>query len=80
MTTENNTPESDLDAALDALARSADPEADAVVEDALEIDQPTEADAAATAIAESTADGEAAADADADSEDPYAAFKRELRI
>ncbi|PII82267.1 transcription termination/antitermination factor NusG [Leucobacter sp. OLJS4] len=80
MTTENNTPESDLDAALDALARSADPEADAVVEDALEIDQPTEADAAAAAIAESTADGEAAADAEADSEDPYAAFKRELRI
>lgn len=76
MTSENsNTPEADLDAALDALAHQADPEADAIVEDALDIDSADEAAAAADAIADSaTPEGEEAVD-----EDPYATFKRELR-
>jgi transcriptional antiterminator NusG len=38
--------ESDLDAALDAVALAADPEADAIVEDALDIDSLDEAEAA----------------------------------
>ena len=46
---ENADIEVDLDAALDALAESADPEADAIVEDALDIDSADEAEAAAEA-------------------------------
>ncbi len=81
MTSENsNTPEADLDAALDALANQADPEADAIVEDALDIDSADEAAAAADALADSAADGELESnDEDAVDEDPYATFKRELR-
>ncbi|MGK0721950.1 transcription termination/antitermination protein NusG [Leucobacter sp. W1478] len=79
MTSENsNTPEADLDAALDALANQTDPEADAVVEDALDIDSADEAAAAADALADSASIEAAAGDAEAD-EDPYATFKRELR-
>ncbi|KAM9866007.1 Transcription termination/antitermination protein NusG [Leucobacter aridicollis] len=78
MTPENSTtPESELDAALDALANVADPEVDAAVEDALDIDSVDEAEAAAHAIVdeESTEEGEAAEPA----EDPYKAFKKDLR-
>lgn len=78
MTSENSTtPESELDAALDALANVADPEVDAAVEDALDIDTVDEAEAAANAIVdeESTEEGEAAETA----EDPYKAFKKDLR-
>ena len=75
-----------------------DPEADAVVNDALEIDQADEAEAAAEVLTESLADEEAerAADAadevapydgpelgdesdDVESDDPYEAFRQELR-
>ncbi|MFS0866635.1 transcription termination/antitermination protein NusG [Microbacterium sp. 179-B 1A2 NHS] len=75
-----------------------DPEADAVVNDALEIDQADEAEAAAEALTESLADEEAERaaeaadevapydgpeladeDADAASDDPYEAFRAELR-
>lgn len=79
MTSENsNTPEADLDAALDALVQSTDPDADAVVEDALDIDNGAEADAAANAIADAEV---IAADAEAEeAADPYAEFKRELRL
>lgn len=74
MTSENsNTPEAELGAALDALVNQTDEEADALVEDALDIDSVEEAQAAATAIVEEEVEGEEAA------EDPYAAFKRELR-
>lgn len=81
MTSEtSNTPEADLDAALDALAISDDPVADALVEDALDIDNVEEADAAASAIvdeeSEEDADSEAAAES---AEDPYKAFKKDLR-
>ena len=86
MTTEkSNTPEAELDAALDALVQSVDPVADAAVEDALDIDNAEEAEAAATAIVDSEAEAEAAADEDADgesaesAEDPYKAFKKDLR-
>jgi len=55
-----------VDEALEALESSSDEEADAVVEDALDIDSPEEADAA---------DHDEAAEV----EDPYADFRRELR-
>ena len=61
MTSENNNPEADLDAALDALVQSVDPVADAAVEDALDIDNSEEAEAAANAIVDEElgADGRA---------------------
>ncbi|MGO1737233.1 MAG: transcription termination/antitermination protein NusG, partial [Leucobacter sp.] len=69
-------PEADLDAALDALTQSTDEVADAAVEEALEIDNPEGAEAAANAIVEEKSEAEPEAEAE---EDPYAAFKRELR-
>lgn len=71
----------DLDAVLDALAEANDPEADAVVDDALEIDEADEVEAAAEAIEdEEELDAE---EADTESEpsdvDPYDAFRAELR-
>jgi transcriptional antiterminator NusG len=78
--------EPDLDGLLDSLEAAADPEADAVVEDALDIDSADEADAAAEATRDES--GESAADADADAAvdaepvevDPYDEFKLELRM
>ena len=78
MTSENNTPEADLDAALDALVQSTDPDVDAAVEDALDIDSAEEAEAAASAIV----DEESEEETDEDGEtavDPYKAFKKDLR-
>lgn len=81
----------DLDAVLDAIAETADPEADAAVDEALEIDDADEAEAAFEAIEDEdevdgdhgdATDSEAsdAADAEPDVEvDPYDEFKRELR-
>ena len=65
-----------VDETLDALEDSVDPEADAIVEDALDIDSAEEADAAAEAT-----DDEADTTADdlAGEEDPYAEFRKELR-
>ncbi|MGO3885690.1 MAG: transcription termination/antitermination protein NusG [Mycetocola sp.] len=67
--------EVNLDAALDALAESRDPEADAIVDDALDIDSADEAEAAAEAT-----EDEAEEDADAPAVDPYDAFRAELRV
>jgi transcriptional antiterminator NusG len=67
--------ESGLEQLLDALDAASDPEADAIVDDALDIDSAAEADAAATA----TNDEE---DVDAEEEaavDPYEEFRSELR-
>lgn len=81
MTSENsNTPEAELDAALDALAHQEDPEVDAIVDDALDIDSADEAAAAAFAIADSEEVAESDAGDDEAAEDPYAKFKRELRM
>jgi transcriptional antiterminator NusG len=82
---ENADIEDDLDAALDALAESADPEADAIVEDALDIDSPDEAEAAVEAVEdEEEVDGDATAASEVDAEpvdeDPYEAFRKELRF
>lgn len=63
--------EVDLDAALDALAEANDPEADAVVNDALDVDSVEEAEAALEAVIEEEELAE---------EDPYEAFKAELRF
>ncbi|MBG6056755.1 transcriptional antiterminator NusG [Cryobacterium sp. MP_M5] len=70
--------EDNLDAALDALAESVDPEADALVDDALDIDSADEADASAEAVQDEEAT-EAAAEEAVD-EDPYAEFRKELRF
>ncbi|GAB3118878.1 transcription termination/antitermination protein NusG [Glaciibacter psychrotolerans] len=58
----------DLDAALDALAEATDPEADAVVNDALDIDSADEAEAAVEAVEDEASD------------DPYEEFRKELRF
>lgn len=69
-------PEAELEEALNALVTSpegadaADTEADAIVDEALEIDSTDEAAAAANAIVDEQVE---------EDEDPYAAFKRELR-
>jgi transcriptional antiterminator NusG len=62
---------------FEALDAAIDPEADAIVDDALDIDSPQEAEAAAEATEDEadTTDH----DAGAEGEDPYAEFRRELR-
>ncbi|WP_022901983.1 transcription termination/antitermination protein NusG [Humibacter albus] len=81
----------DLDAVLDRIAQTADPEADAAVDDALEIDDANEAEAAFEAIEdEEEEDGESEGSAAEGAEpeaaepevevDPYDEFKRELRM
>ncbi|TFC07675.1 transcription termination/antitermination protein NusG [Cryobacterium mannosilyticum] len=70
--------EDNLDAALDALAESVDPEADALVDDALDIDSADEADASVEAVQDEEAT-EVAAEEAVD-EDPYAEFRKELRF
>ncbi|WP_104137819.1 MULTISPECIES: transcription termination/antitermination protein NusG [unclassified Cryobacterium] len=77
---ENDDVEVNLDAALDALAGSADPEADAIVDDALDIDSAEEADASVEAV-EDEDKLVNAEDAEDDAEvDPYEAFRKELRF
>ncbi|GAA1825441.1 transcription termination/antitermination protein NusG [Agromyces salentinus] len=61
----------DLDAVLDAIAEANDPEADAVVDDALDIDSVEEADAALEAVSEESEEPE---------HDPYEEFRNELRF
>ena len=61
----------DLDAVLDAIAEANDPEADAVVDDALDIDSVDEAEAALEAVAEESDEAE---------HDPYEEFRNELRF
>jgi transcription termination/antitermination protein NusG len=67
--------EPDFDGLLDALENAVDPEADAVVNDALDIDSTQEADAAY----EATHD-ESEEEADEAEVDPYEEFKLELRM
>lgn len=69
--------EAGLTELLDALDAAQDPEADAIVDDALDIDSPEEAEAAAEAT-EDEETVEAEADA-ADEVDPYEGFRAELR-
>jgi transcription termination/antitermination protein NusG len=71
-----NDDEINVDEALDALEGSVDPEADAIVEDALDIDSAEEAEAAAEATDDEadTHDHDGAVE-----EDPYEEFRRELR-
>ncbi len=85
---DNAETEGDLAGLLEALDAAIDPEADAIVEDALDIDSMDEADAAVAATddeAEVLASGEGAEDgAEAGAEeaaeaDPYEAFRSELR-
>ncbi|PJJ70976.1 transcriptional antiterminator NusG [Diaminobutyricimonas aerilata] len=67
--TEDDT--SDVDELIDALSAASDPEADAIVDDALDIDSPDEA-----LTADVATDDEAEEDAPVD---PYEAFRAELR-
>ena len=78
MTSEHsNSPEVELDAALDALATQVE-EAIETAEHAEAAVEETAGEAAGAAdLVEAEAD--AAAEAEAAAEDPYAAFKRELR-
>ena len=71
--------ESDLGAALDALTEASDPEADEVVNDALDVDSIEEADAS---VAATDDEAEVVADEDAEPEeiDPYEAFRAELKL
>ena len=64
-----------LDAAAEEIAVEADPEADAEVDDALEIDSVEEAEAAFEALEDEAGEAEA----EAEEADPYEAFKEELR-
>lgn len=69
--------EAGLTELLDALDAAQDPEADAIVDDALDVDSLPEADAA-----EAASDDEAEAEADeeaGDDVDPYEDFRKELR-
>jgi len=72
---ENDEP--DLEGLLDALEAAVDPEADSVVDDALDIDSADEAEAAAEATHDEAGD---TAVADEVEVDPYDDFKLELRM
>jgi len=74
-----NDDEINVDEALDALEGSVDPEADAIVEDALDIDSADEAEAAAEATDDEADTHDHDAAAAAADEDPYEEFRRELR-
>jgi transcriptional antiterminator NusG len=67
--------EAGLEQLLDALDAAQDPEADAIVDDALDIDSADEADAAASA----TEDEEEVESEDEAAVDPYEEFRAELR-
>ena len=78
---ENSEP--DFEGLLDALESAVDPEADSIVDDALDIDSADEADAAAEATHdEADDDAETSGDAETDEVevDPYEDFKLELRM
>ncbi|MGA1753386.1 MAG: transcription termination/antitermination protein NusG [Pontimonas sp.] len=65
-----------VDETLEALESSLDDEADAVVDDALDIDSASEAEAAAEATED---EADSVGHAEAAEEDPYADFRKELR-
>ncbi len=69
--------ESNLESALDALEAAADPEADAIVDDALDIDSMEEAEAAEAATTDEQDDEDEAEEA---AVDPYEEFRAELRM
>lgn len=69
--------EPDLDGLLDALEAAADPEADAIVDDALDIDSTEEAEAAAEATHDEAGEEGESEPAEVD---PYEEFKLELRM
>ncbi|TDW30433.1 transcription termination/antitermination protein NusG [Cryobacterium psychrophilum] len=78
---ENDDVEVNLDAALDALADSSDPEADVIVDDALDIDSVGEADASVAAVeGEGEIVTEEASEEAPAEVDPYDAFRKELRF
>lgn len=68
--------EAGLASALDALEAASDPEADAIVDDALDIDSPEEADAAFAATVDEEIVEE---EGDEPEADPYEEFRAELR-
>ena len=72
--------EAGLEQLLDALDAASDPEADAIVDDALDIDSTEEADAAFAATTdEETVEGEEGDEAEEAAVDPYEEFRSELR-
>jgi transcriptional antiterminator NusG len=73
---DGNDPEADLAGLIEALDAAMDPEADAVVDDALEIDSIDEAEAAFAATSDEEEEEEAAEEL---AIDPYEGFRSELR-
>lgn len=69
--------EPDFEGLLDALEAAVDPEADSIVDDALDIDSADEAEAAAEATHDEADDDAEAEEAEVD---PYEDFKLELRM
>jgi len=72
----------DFDEVVTSLAASSDPEADALVEDALDLDSVEEAEAAVEATDDESkmvANAGSSAAGVGDEEDPYADFRKELR-
>ncbi|WP_022882187.1 transcription termination/antitermination protein NusG [Gryllotalpicola ginsengisoli] len=80
---DTDTESADLDSVLDAIAATSDPEADEVVDEALEVPTIEDAEAAVEALEdaeEAEAESEAAETAtEPEDVDPYEAFKAELR-
>jgi transcriptional antiterminator NusG len=72
--------EPDFEGLLDALEAAVDPEADSVVDDALDIDSADEAEAAAEATHDEAGDNAVAEATDEAEVDPYDDFKLELRM
>ena len=72
--------EPDFEGLLDALEAAVDPEADSIVDDALDIDSADEAEAAAEATHDEADDEHGEAEADEVEVDPYEDFKLELRM
>lgn len=72
--------DAELDRLLDVLDAAADPEADALVDDALELDSIEDADAAVAAGEDAEAVEAEEAEAEEAEVDPYAEFRAELRV
>ncbi|MBX9472460.1 transcription termination/antitermination protein NusG [Microcella sp.] len=77
---EEESSEPDFEGLLDALEAAVDPEADSIVDDALDIDSADEAEAAAEATHDEADDESRDAEADEAEVDPYEDFKLELRM
>ncbi|WP_341953849.1 transcription termination/antitermination protein NusG [Salinibacterium sp. TMP30] len=72
--------DADLAGLLEALDAAVDPEADAAVDDALDIDDAAEADASVAATDDEASDDAETAEGEEAEVDPYAEFRMDLRL